>query len=134
MLFLRLVQELAPTGFVVMGDHHTVPVDDEAVPFPFDLEVGHDVLDMVHPHIQGEHVRPVGEHPADGDDHGVGLGVHIGGDDGGISVRLLRRQVPIPLQGVIALRRGPAHAVQVFPKHIAVDPGEILVKMLLLAV
>ena len=128
-LILGALQVAALPVRVVMGDDHAVPVDDEAIALALDLQPGHDLLDVVHPEIDGKHVGSVGEHPANGDDHVARLRVHIGRNDGDLTVCLQCGDIPVSARRIIVRGRHPVQAIQIFAHDVAVEPGDVLVKM-----
>ena len=128
-LFVGLANVAALQVLVLMGDDHTCVIHDKAVALVLDLKRRHHLLDAVHLHIQGHHVPAVGELSTDGNDHVVGLRVHVGRHYGGFAAGEDPQLIPIPLHGIVALRGLPVQAVQVFALDKAIEARVVVVEL-----
>ena len=115
-----------------MGDQHSIPIHDEAISLPLEVQIGDNLLDLVHHHVHGEDIFPVGKHTADGNDDVVGLCIDIGRNNCGLSVCFDGGAIPVSPRRVIILRWHPCQSVQIFSHYITVDARNVYVEMLLL--
>ena len=128
-LFVGLADVAALQRLVLMGDDHARVIHDKAVALVLDLKRRHHLLDAVHLHVQGHHVPAVGELSADGNDHVVGLRVHVGRHDDSLTTGEDPQLVPVPLYGIVTLRGLPMQAVQIFALDKAIETRVVVIKL-----
>ena len=132
--FLVVGEQRTLFPFVPVGDDHPVLADNEAVTLSLDLQFGNDVLDLVHAHVQRDHILTVGEHPADRNDHVSGLRVHIRRGDGELSLRIDGIPIPVPLQRIIVYGRDPGETIEIFPPDVPIDADIVPIELFFLDV